>query len=138
WIFSFIMAFIWRRIHQADRTAPGGDGFFRATLQTIRGRRSFIGLSDWNEEIPFDVPAGLILKSMMAPTGLFSIDNGLVPENADSGTRLRSRIYYMYEKNTFLDLVLVGRCIQGAFIRWARKALAILPRETAPTMRARS
>jgi carbonic anhydrase/acetyltransferase-like protein (isoleucine patch superfamily) len=80
-------------------------------MQTVRGERTFIGLSDWTDDLPIGASPALYWKSMAAPLGFIRIDAGLVPDDADAGTRLRARVYYMHEKSFLLDLVLVFRCL---------------------------
>jgi len=93
---------------------------FAVLAQAARGDRTFIGLSDWTDNVPTDVSAALYWKSQAAPLGLIGIDAGLVPDEADSATRLRARVYYMHEKNLLLDLVLLVRCLIRMITRHVR------------------
>jgi hypothetical protein len=136
WLVSGMMKLLRAYTRGDQSTGVSSNEAFSALVQTIRGRRSCIGLSDWTEEMPLEIPAGLVLKAMMAPIGLFVIDRGLVPEDADSGTRIRARVYYMYEKNLRLDLVLVWRCLRHLVVRCARKTMTIAPSESQSPMKA--
>jgi hypothetical protein len=91
-------------------------GRLSALIQVIRGDRTLIGLSNWDDEQPAGISPALYWKSLAAPLGLIKIDAGIAPDGADSATKLRSRVYYMHEKNFYLDFVLVLRCL-GQLIR---------------------
>lgn len=97
------------------------DGPWDTVLQTLRGQRSFVGLADWNGDFPESMPPVLFWKSMAAPRGFIKIDSSLVPEGADAGTRFRARIYYMHEKNLWLDMRLVLHCTIRALTRLGRQ-----------------
>jgi NDP-sugar pyrophosphorylase family protein len=107
-------------------------------LQTIRGERIWIGLSEWTTDLPDDVSAPLFWKAMSAPCGLIPIDTGLAPEGADIATRLRSRIYYMHVKNHWLDLRLVLRCLGRWLARLARRTAVTTAENPGPEVRAAS
>jgi hypothetical protein len=94
---------------------------FSALIEVIRGDRTLIGLSEWMDEMPAGIAPALYWKSLAAPVGLIEIDAGIVPDEADPGTKLRARVYYMYEKNVYLDLVLVLRCLGRRLGKYFRK-----------------
>lgn len=135
WLFSRVMVSTRRHRKALGKGSHPCQELFSALLQTMHGRRSCIGLSDWTEEVPQDVPAALVLKSTAAPIGLVAIDSGLVPEDADPGMRLRARVHYMHEKNMRLDLILVWYCLRRMLVQWARKTRASAPGES-PSMKA--
>jgi len=97
------------------------DGFWVAIMQTFRGQRSFVGLADWNGDLPEQMPAILFWRSMAAPRGFITIDSGLVPEGAEANVRMRARVYYLHEKNLLLDLRLFSRCIGQWLTGFGRK-----------------
>lgn len=97
------------------------DGPWETILQTFRGQRSFVGLADWNGDLPEHLPPTLFWKSMTIPRGLIKIDSSLTPEDANAGTRFRARIYYIHEKNMLLDMRLVLHCALRTLIRLGRR-----------------
>ena len=136
WLLARLMNLLSTHIRGDSTPGQSTSELQRAVLQTMRGRRSCIGLSEWSEEMPLDVPGGLVLKAMLAPIGLFVIDRGLVPDEADLGTRIRARVYYMHEKNLFLDCVLVWRCLRNMTLRSVRKILSLASSESQSPMKA--
>ncbi len=138
WIALFAKSVAAARSKHTRLNQPPGSNLLSWLLQTVRGERAFIGLSDWNDEIPKDVSPALYWKSIAAPLGLIPIDASLVPENADQATVLRARVYYMHEKNAFLDIVLALRCLRRLLARGPRKAARSGPQEPSSPMRALS
>lgn len=135
WLVIHAIAVVDPRSERATSRRRSCRTLFYALLETIRGTRTFIGLSDWTDELPQETSPALYWKSLAAPWGLIAIDAGLVPEDADSATLLRARVYYMHQKNLLLDLVLVFRCLGRWFARWPRRAPTCAAEES-PQMRA--
>lgn len=127
----------WKRGSRGKTQRPLSiERLLTALVQTFRGDRSFIGLSDWMDDFPNDESAALLWKSMAIPSGLITIDAAIIPEGADAGTRIRARVYYMHEKNALLDLVLVLRCLGQCISRIPSKTWQKIPKPSAPSMRA--
>ncbi len=95
---------------------------FTALIEVFCGRRTLIGLSDWTDELPAEISPALWWKSLAAPVGFIKIDAGIAPDKADVGTKLRARVYYMYEKDFLLDSLLVLRCLGRAILRYTQQS----------------
>ena len=109
-----------------------------ALLEAAQGKRTFIGLSDWTGDVPPNTSPALYLRSFEAPLGFITIDAGLVPDDADAATQLRARVYYMHEKNLFLDIVLLLRVLSRMFARSTPRAYGSVQEESSPQMGALS
>lgn len=134
----YLKAAIEARFGRLKRMRRPSFPFLSMLLQAARGHRTFIGLSEWTDDLPTGISPALYWKSLAAPLGLITIDAGLVPDEADASTRLRARVYYMHEKNFILDFVLVLRCLGRLITRQARQPGKACQTDAPPYMRALS
>jgi len=133
WLLFWVMPALEMR-SGATSQRRSGRALLPALLQAAQGKRTVIGLSDWTDEVPPNVSAALYWKSRAVPLGLVAIDAGLVPEDADAATQLRARVYYMHQKNVFLDFILLLRCLRRMFARSTRRAYGSVQEESSPQM----
>jgi NDP-sugar pyrophosphorylase family protein len=84
----------------------------RDLLEVVLGQRALVGVRSPCPDA-LDISAGLRASAATCPTGVVDVSRALVPDDADTATKLRARAWYARAKSPVLDFRLVLRALSA-------------------------